>query len=102
MLKLSNVLSAVVVLLSLISNAGEVPAPAKTRVLIFTGGHGFEKEPFFKLFQDNPDITFRSLEHPNAYPALKSDAAKLWDVLVLYDLQQTIPEPAQQDLVARL
>jgi hypothetical protein len=29
----------------------------KVRVLLVTGGHGFEKEPFFKLFQDNPDIT---------------------------------------------
>ena len=39
----------------------------KIRVLVVTGGHGFEKEPFFKLFKDNPDITYQAVEHPNAY-----------------------------------
>src|SRR6185295_12265498 len=29
-------------------------AEAKTQVLVVTGGHGFEKEPFYKMFSDNP------------------------------------------------
>src|SRR5882762_3394227 len=64
----------------------------KIRVLVVTGGHGFEKESFFKLFKDNPDITFQAVEHPNAYASLKAEAAKQWDVLVLYDMQANIPD----------
>jgi type 1 glutamine amidotransferase len=77
-------------------------AARKTRVLVFTGGHGFEKEQFFKLFKENPDISYQAVEHPNAYASLKSEAAKNWDVLVLYDMQQDIPEAAKQDFLARL
>jgi uncharacterized protein len=75
---------------------------AKIRVLLVTGGHGFEKEPFFKLFKDNPDITYQAVEHPNAYPWFKADKASQYDVIVTYDYGQQIPESAKADLVARL
>jgi type 1 glutamine amidotransferase len=75
---------------------------AKIRVLLVTGGHGFEKEPFFKLFKDNPDITYQAVEHPNAHALLTAEAAKQWDVLVLYDMHQEITPEAKADFVARL
>jgi uncharacterized protein len=74
----------------------------KIRVLVLTGGHGFEKEPFFKLFKDNPDITYQAAEHPNAHALLSAEAAKQWDVLALYDMHQGISEAAKADFVARL
>ena len=42
-------------------------SPDKIRVLVVTGGHDFEKEPFFKLFKENPEITYQAVEHPNAH-----------------------------------
>lgn len=77
-------------------------ANGKTRVLVVTGGHDFEKEPFFKLFEDNPDITFKAVEHPNAQVLLKANAAKDWDVLLLYDMYQPISDEGKRDFVARL
>ena len=74
----------------------------KIRVLVVTGGHGFEKEPFFKLFKDNPDITYQAVEHPKAHALLSAEAAKQWDVLALYDMHQGISEAAKADFVARL
>src|ERR1035441_4127129 len=76
--------------------------PKKIRVLLVTGGHPFEKEQFFKLFQDNPDITYQAVEHPNAHAMLKADAAKQYDVIVTYDYGQKISEEAKADFVARL
>jgi len=67
-----------------------------------TGGHDFEKEPFFQLFKDNSDITYQAVEHPNAHGLLKADAAKAYDVLVLYDMHQEITEEAKTDFIARL
>src|SRR5215813_1231788 len=74
----------------------------KIRVLIVTGGHDFEKEPFFKLFKDNHEITYRAVEHPNAHALFKADAAKDYDVLVFYDMHQEITDEAKADFVARL
>jgi len=74
----------------------------KIRVLVVTGGHDFEKDPFFKLFRDNPDITFEAAAHPNAHERLKADAAKEWDVLVLYDMWQPITDEAKGEFVQRL
>lgn len=84
--------------------------PDKIRLLVVTGGHEFEKEPFFKLFGINRDIAFgndrdiecQAVEHPNAHAQFKADAAKQYDVLVLYDMWQPITEEAKADLVQRL
>jgi type 1 glutamine amidotransferase len=78
------------------------PLSQKIRVLLVTGGHGFEKEAFFKVFQDNPDITYQAVEHPNAHALFKAEAAKQYDVIVMYDFNQKITEEAKADFVARL
>ncbi len=74
----------------------------KTRVLIVTGGHDFEKPQFFKTFDANPDITWKAVEHPNAHALLTPAAAKEWDVLLLYDMHQEISDAAKTDFLARL
>src|SRR6184192_1685194 len=91
-------------LIALPLRAGESQesSSGKIRVMIFTGGHAFEKEQFFKLFKDNPDITFQAAEHPNAHMLLKPEAAKQYDVLLTYDLWQGITDEAKADFVARL
>lgn len=71
----------------------------KIRVLIISGGHAFEHDAFFKLFQDNPDITFKAAEHPNAHALLRPASAKEFDVLVSYDFWQPISEEAKGDFV---
>jgi type 1 glutamine amidotransferase len=80
---------------------GQSP-PGKIRVLIFTGGHSYETNLFFQIFEENPDITFQKAQHPNAHALLKADAARQWDVLVLYDMHQEITDEAKADFLARL
>ena len=82
--------------------AGPAPSAQKLRVLVVTGGHDFEHDPFFQMFKDNPDITYQAVEHPHAHALLKADAARQWDVLVLYDMHQEITDEAKADFVARL
>ena len=94
----------VVVFLSLSVFGAETTkdSPDKLRVLVVTGGHDFEHEAFFKLFSDNPDISFRAVEHPNADALLRPESAKNYDVLVVYDMHQEISEEAKGDLLAWL
>lgn len=75
---------------------------AKIRVLVVTGGHAFEREPFFTLFQGYPDIEYREVQHPKAHDLFKPEAARDYDVLVLYDMWQEIGEEAKANFVALL
>jgi uncharacterized protein len=93
---------AVLSFLLLPSLASAADVTGKTRVLIVTGGHDFEKEPFFKIFKDNPNISFKAVEHPNAHALLRAAAAKDWDVLLLYDMHQEISEEGKADFLDRL
>jgi len=71
----------------------------RTRVLVVTGGHAFESEPFLRMFKDNPDITFTAVEHPKAQALFTAEAAKAYDVVVLYDLWQKIDDTVKADFI---
>lgn len=74
----------------------------KVRVLVVTGGHAFEKEPFFKLFENNQQITYQAVEHPKAQEMFRAENAGKYDVIVLYDMQAKIGETEKANFVARL
>src|SRR6266436_1611353 len=84
-----------------IKAAEEVPA-SKIRVLLITGGHGFEQEGFFQLFRTNTDLSVTEREHPNADAMLKADRGGEYDVIVLYDMRQDSSDEAKADFIARL
>lgn len=107
-MKLCRSLPRVLLLLAVLSgwlvSRAEPPqeSQGKIRLLVVTGGHAFEHEPFFKIFKDNPEVTFQAVEHPQAHAWLRPDAASRYDVLVLYDMHQEITEEAKADFLARL
>lgn len=84
------------------ANVVAAQAADKTRVLVVTGGHDFETNQFFQMFQDNPGISFLKATHPDVHAWLRPDKAKEWDVLVCYDMWPDIGEGAKADFVARL
>src|ERR1051325_5981367 len=94
-------ISALSAALALASEQSPVAA-GKTRVLLVTGGHPFEKEPFFKLFEENTNIIFHAVEHPKAHALFKQEAARLYDVIVTYDYNQPITDEAKADFLALL
>lgn len=85
----------------LLSAAEPIP-PAKTRVLVVTGGHDFQEAPFWQVFKDNPEITFRAVAHTNAHAELTPEAAVAYDVVVLYDMWQPITPVARSNFLAVL
>jgi type 1 glutamine amidotransferase len=93
---------AAVALLTPRSNLRAAEPENKIRVLVITGGHDFEKDAFFKLFKDNSDITYRAVEHPQAQAEFSAEAAKQYDVIVMYDFNQKISDEAKAEFVARL
>lgn len=82
--------------------AGPTHAAEKIRLLVISGGHDFETNQFFQMFKDNPEVTFAAFTHPKAHAQLRPEAAKNYDVIVLYDMWQNITEEAKQDFVGFL
>lgn len=66
--------------------------PGKVRVLVVTGGHGFDRKGFFTLFQGYGDIEYREVGHPQARGWFAPDKENAYDVLVLYDMNQVISD----------
>jgi len=68
-------------------------------VLVITGGHDFEREPFAAMFDSFEGMTWREAQHPNANHLYAPEAAETYDVLVLYDLNQAIAPDQQAALL---
>ena len=67
-------------------------ADKKIKVLILTGGHGFNAAKFFKMFQDNPGITFTADKQVKAAEGYDRADLFSYDVVVLYDAPTNITE----------
>lgn len=79
----------------------QTPPAKKANVLVITGGHGFEREPFFKVFSDNPDITFTAAEHAKgSATAWERDDLTNFNAVVLYDMAATITDAQKAKLLS--
>lgn len=65
----------------------------KIRVLIITGGHGYEQQPFYNVFNSISSITYDTIVQPRANALISSPEVKNYDVLVFYDMiERSTPE----------
>lgn len=67
----------------------------KINVLIVSGGHGFDHKAFYNVFDSIPSITYDTLAQPQANVLISSPEVSKYDVLVFYDLWDSIT-PKQQ------
>lgn len=72
--------------------SGAMAGGGKLRVLVVTGGHDFERGPFFALFDSFRDISWREVQHPHANEMFAPDRRGEYDVVVFYDMPQAISE----------
>jgi type 1 glutamine amidotransferase len=70
------------------------PSAAKPKVLVISGGHGFEKKPFLEMFSQNSDLLgFTHIAHSkDTSDAYDKSYLYDFDVVVLYDMVQNISE----------
>jgi type 1 glutamine amidotransferase len=81
------------------STAAETPP--KLKLLLITGGHGFEREPFFQVFRDNPDIHFSHAAHSRTNASVYDrDDLLTYDVVVLYDMPKEITEAQKKKFLS--
>lgn len=82
------------------TEAGETPKQ-KLQVAVITGGHVFDAEEFFKLFQNYDDIAYTHLPQKVGGEAFEDITQWPYDVIVLYNFKQKIT-PKQQGNFVRL
>jgi uncharacterized protein len=102
-MKISTLGILLLTILSSIVSAAD-GSEGKIKVLVLTGGHGFKAEPFFKIFQDNPEIVYTAASHAviPTQPAVAYDREDLFsfDVVVLYDSAINITEAQKARFLA--
>jgi uncharacterized protein len=67
------------------NNTSSQQPSAASRLMVFTGGHPFEREPFINVF-DSFGLSWRHVEQPAAAELLTPEATNDVDVLVFYDM----------------
>lgn len=95
--QLSGMVKMLAVVLGLLVGLSNAFAAAGIKVLLITGGHGFERQPFFAMFQQNPDFAVTHMEHgKNGSEAYDREDLLTFDAVVLYDMVQKIT-PSQKE-----
>lgn len=74
---------------------------ASTTVLLTYGGHGFDQEPFFEMFDHMPGVAYTRAPMPESAGLLKPGLEEEYDVIVMYDMVKSI-SPEQQASFAAL
>ncbi|MHC4176857.1 MAG: ThuA domain-containing protein [Planctomycetota bacterium] len=80
----------------------ERAAKGKIRVLLTSGGHNFEQEPFYAMFDAMSNVEYTKAEFPKAADLLKPGLEKKFDVIVMYDMVPRISAEQQKAFVALL
>ena len=68
----------------------------KLNILIVTGGHDFDRQSFFEMFDSFQDISYTELKHPEANLQLGTIDPKTFDAVVFYDMPKSISEAEKE------
>jgi len=68
----------------------------KLNILIVTGGHDFDRQSFFEMFDSFQDISYTELKHPEANLLLGTIDPKTFDAVVFYDMPKSISEAEKE------
>jgi uncharacterized protein len=63
------------------------PNQQRLQVLVVTGGHPFEEEPFLAVFAADDGISWTHTQPPDAREWFQPKHAGRWDAIVCYDMQ---------------
>lgn len=83
-------------ILSFLISISASASAKSTRILIVTGGHDFDRESFFEMFDSFQNISYTELKHPEANLQLGKIDLKSFDAVVFYDMPKTISEAEKE------
>lgn len=72
------------------------------RILLTTGGHDFQEDLFFQMFDSLPGVEYRHAQLPESAFLLQPGLEKQVDVIVMYDMAAAFSQIEQQAFVRLL
>jgi hypothetical protein len=87
MQKRTKMVALIILLLASLSSSA-----SKRNILIVTGGHDFDRESFFQMFDSFKNLTYIELTHPEARIRLGTIDLASFDAVVFYDMPKTITD----------
>jgi len=72
------------------------------RVLLVTGGQGFNRDLFHAFLGSLPGITFTEARHPEALQMFRPENRSKFDVVLLFDMPREIGEQEKKDFTDML
>ena len=100
--KLFIFIRSFLLLLLIIQTTNSYSSNEKKLILIITGGHDFEEEAFFNMFQHFEGVEYQLAVQPLANNVYGSDSIDKYDALVFYDMVQDISEAQKKAFIAML
>lgn len=85
-----------------VSVGAQPQAEGKIRLMVVTGGHGFDRQAFFAVFEADEGVEHQEFQQPKANEAYVSGEAAAYDAVLLYDMVQDITEEQKAALVKLL
>ena len=101
LISLMLILSAAVFVAS-VAEAQESQGKEKVRILLTTGGHGFQQEPFYAMFDAMEDVEYTKGQMPQDAGLLKPGLEEDYDCVVMYDMCKPGITPEQQQAFVKL
>jgi type 1 glutamine amidotransferase len=94
-------------LLGFVCSCSNLQQPAakqqgKIKVAVVTGGHDFEEEPFFAIFENCSDIEYTSIHLQDDSEIFEDISNWDYDVMVLYNMTQEISPHRQENFIELL
>lgn len=90
------------VVAAMVGMAHAAEEKGKIKVLVVTGGHGFNRKAFFQIFKENAEIAFTEAKQGKSSEAYDRDDLLGVDVLVLYDMVQKITDAQKAKFLSLL
>jgi len=82
------------------------PLPSKPKetikAVVVTGGHNFEHDPFFSLFEGHDDIEYVEAQQKDHSEIFEDISGWDYDVIVLYNMTQNISPKRQENVISLL
>ena len=78
------------------------PSEGKPRVLLTYGGHDFQEQEFFAMWDALPGVSYTKAPLPQSADLFKPGLEKNYDVVVCYDMVGKLTPAQQQGLLALL
>lgn len=96
---LAKLVALVIFTMISISYSSEKQDSPEIRVLVITGGHAFEHEAFFEMFDSFSSITYTEVTQPDANQLYSSPMMNKYDALVFYDMVQEITDEQKEAFI---